>query len=370
MSNHRQEAITTGILFQLLLATWIKAQQLGDKIYYIVGGSGVGKTQIPHQVAKELGYDAVEMYPAQKENVDFSGFPNKGEMTIGKGKKAETLSVMDLLPSRDLAILKYATKYTVVILDELDKCEMAVHNAISQLIESRKINGEPISPYIIFVATGNRLEDNAGGRPLPNQLKRRMCIIEVKPCAVSWAKWAVKNGVPIEVVGYFSQVAPQHLFSNEVKPRELVNESNPRSVVKLGQSLDGGLLFDNFREDDERETPYALAVASGEVGKPVAQTFLKWMSIRKGAIKASDVFLNPDKTALPDKIDHAFILIGALVHTLKTRPAGVVNAVRYVTRMSKEMQCMFANYAIAEAGEVTEYAEFNEFTIELDAFKA
>jgi hypothetical protein len=348
--KHRQEALNASTLFALLHATWNNPKELGQKIYYIVGGSGIGKTQIPKQVAAELGYDFHEMFPAQKESVDFGGYPNPSTMEVGKGKKAETVDVMDLIPTRDLAVLKYATKWTVVMMDEMDKCELPVHNVLSQLFESRKINGEPISPFIIFVATGNRLEDKAGGRPLPNQLKRRMCIIEI--------------------TGYFSQLAPQELFSNEVAARDLVNESNPRSVVKLGESLKGGLLFENFNEDGERETPYALSVAAGEVGKTVAMNFLKWMQIRKNAVSIKEVLLNPAKAPLPKNIDLTYMLIGGLVHTLKSRPAAIVQIVPYVQRLNKEMQAMFARFASAEAGEINQYAEFSEFFIELDAFQA
>jgi len=328
------------------------------KIVGIYGGTGIGKSSIPIQVAEQLGWEVMIWYPALKESVDFGGYPVEG-------KDAQKRAFMRMVAAHDLHRILYADKPLLVIIDELDKCDVSVMNAIAQIILSRTVNGQTISEHVRFVITGNRLEDKCGGRPQPEHLKARQCIIELQPDIKSWKRWALSHGVSIETVGYFD-LKPQLLFDAKPNVRELVNTCNPRSAVALDNSLKNGLILDNFREKDERISPYAMAVATGDVGRDVAMEYLTFLDVRKKLPSVDQILLNPATAPLPKQADITYMLCSALVHRLKAKPTIIGNCLQYTSRMTEDFKVMFAKVASMEVPEVNQNTEFNQYMAEID----
>ena len=324
----------------------------------LFGPPGVGKTTIFQTVAKQRGlsgetsWRSMLMFPALKEAQDYGGFP-------APGFDGNANEVMNLLPTAEMNEVIHAQQYILCINDEIDKSDTPVQNAVGQLIEARVVNNKPISDKVLFAFTGNGVEYNCGGRPLPDHIKSRIRMYHLEADAISWIKWAINNNIDPVVVA-FIDMRPELLFNyNSEIARDLVSYACPRTWEKLSQALQAGMLVDNLDEDNEALRSTAMATTTAIVGQAAATEFLCYLELRAKMPHPAQILLNPKDTEVPQDVHVLYALCAALVS--RARKDNIGRICDYVQRMPEEYAVMFMRIVTRQKPAVEVSSAFTKF---------
>lgn len=136
------------------------------------GHSGIGKTSLVNQVAKELAAELTEER-GRKINVrvrsfqmsamqpfDLSGYPMIDETTF-PGKRVQRFATPEFLVEAEMA---GEDTYTILFFDEWNRARTEMHNAFMGYIDGRGVNGHSIPRNVFCVAAANPVtEDSAYG---------------------------------------------------------------------------------------------------------------------------------------------------------------------------------------------------------------
>jgi hypothetical protein len=152
----------------------------------LVGGAGVGKSEIVATIAEARGEQLVVEHPAMAEAVDYRGLPS-----IVDGR-AQWLPIGAL---RDLCSPDCPP--TILLLDDLGQAIGSVQAACMQLVLSRHIGDHRLADTVSIVAATNRSDDRAGVRQILAPLRNRLLIVEIEASAAEWASWAIaRDDIP------------------------------------------------------------------------------------------------------------------------------------------------------------------------------
>jgi hypothetical protein len=233
------------------------------------GSPGLGKSEIVHQVAEELGAVLIDLRLSAMEASEVIGTPftHNGVMKFSTPEWWPTSGVPCIL-----------------FLDELKSAPPSVQTAAYRLILDRSIqNGKKLPANCIIVAAGNMKEDKTGARDLLPAAANRFAmhlIIDKKQCAEPFLNYAVSQGYHRSVVGYltwrkesvYGEIGVEAAFAT---PRTWENVSDLMNITAIS-------------EDDIRRN---IAVA-GAVGSSEAMGFAgylenedrlpDWDRLRKG----------------------------------------------------------------------------------------
>ena len=104
----------------------------------IFGPSGIGKTEMALQAAKNIGYEAIYVNLSTLESPDLVGIPK------------EVNGVTTHAPVEFLPLRNSNKKPVVLIVDELDKAADELQNPMLELFQFRSINGKPLNIQAII----------------------------------------------------------------------------------------------------------------------------------------------------------------------------------------------------------------------------
>ena len=126
---------------------------------YIEGSAGIGKSAIITKVAKNLGYNLVDVRVSLLDPVDLRGVPSV-ENGITKWNPPV------FLPRKE-------DGKTVLFLDELVHGSPSVQKALFQLIRDRKLGEYTLPDTTIIIGAGNKISDRAGAIQMNSALANR-----------------------------------------------------------------------------------------------------------------------------------------------------------------------------------------------------
>jgi len=155
---------------------------------FIWGAPGIGKTEILHQVAKELEIAVEEWHLATIEPTDFRGVP-KVENIIGSNdpKDERTVSKLPaLFPTSD----GKNGRGGIMFFDELNRAPEMVLGASLSLALSGKHGQYELPPHWIVIAAGNRPDDIPGRLIDDKILWNRFHHLNYKPEIEEWAEYS------------------------------------------------------------------------------------------------------------------------------------------------------------------------------------
>jgi hypothetical protein len=298
---------------------------------------GMGKSDLGNEAVRQLAYDLITVHPVVEEPTDAKGLP------------AIVNGVADFLPYGNLRAMMEATRPLVVFLDDLGQAPQSVQAAYMQLLLAREINGKKISEHVRFVAATNRRADNAGVSGLITPLLSRFrATLELHCDATDWQKWALQNGMPLELVAFIG-FKPDRLSTFDPKQaRDMKPFACPRTLAFLGQWLNAGI--------DDMET------VCGCVGETFAVEFMGFRQIYKEvAGLPAKVVLNPQTTEIPAKPDILFALSAALSYNASAKNIDAIGI--YTERIPSEMRTFFWKSATARKPELCESNAFINWTV-------
>ena len=157
------------------------------------GSMGLGKSSIVNQAATELGYSLKSLYGSSLEASDVMGIPYvvDGEMRF---------STPTWFPEEGVK--------TILFLDEITNCSVAVQHAFYRLILDRSIqNGKRLHDDVVIIAAGNLRGDKTGAKELVPAANNRFgmhLIIDSTRAAKSFLDWGMSNGIDRDIVAFLS----------------------------------------------------------------------------------------------------------------------------------------------------------------------
>lgn len=281
----------------------------------LYGSPGIGKTSL----IQAMGHDAALV--AWSRGRSGQAFDELPVVTLS----APELNVEDLLgvPTvEDLIrgddrrkVTRWATpamldptRPFILFIDEPNRCEPAVRNALFQLITGRTTSGGfSLPPGSVVCMAGNRIEDRAGVRSLDTAFTNRCGHFELAVEPEAWLDWAAKQEGFSPLVRAFIGRHPNLLSRFDPKSPS-PQQATPRTWAGLGLSLD--------------HAPEALRpmLVQGLLGTEVAQLYRAFQAHANVVPSVDELVSAPDKVPVPGEgqLDQAWIFATAMGDHLTT----------------------------------------------------
>ena len=263
---------------------------------FLWGGPGIGKSEVVHQIAKNIEAKVIDIRLSLWEPIDIKGIPyfNSKENNMVWAQPSE-------LPTSALA---KKHKNIVLFLDEMNSAAPSVQAAAYQLILNRKVGTYTLPDNVLIVAAGNREADKGVVYRMPAPLANRFIHLEMKPEFDDWLEWAVNNNIHKDVVGYLT-FSKKDLYDFDPKSPSR-SFATPRSWSFVSELIE---------DDDDENTTTDLV--SGSVGEGLA---VKFMAHRKVASKLpdpTDILAGKVKDCETKEISAMYSLTVSLCYELK-----------------------------------------------------
>jgi len=305
----------------------------------IKGSPGIGKTSVITQVCENIGAELIVSHPVVSDPTDYKGlpFPTKD----GTGAM--------FLPFGDLLQLIKAKKPTVFFLDDLGQAPMSVQASCMALLLARRINGHAVADCVTFLAATNRRQDKAAVQGILEPVKSRFAsIIELEVNIDDWVEWAIKNGMPTELIA-FIRFRPDLL--NNFKPTaDIINTPNPRTVAFVGSMVNKGI-----PDGCEYE------VVSGAAGEGFAAEFIGFRQVWKNLPDLDKLIADPKKAKIPSDPAILYAICGALA--AKANRKNFKAIVEYTGRMPGEFQVLLIRDSIQRTKSLANTSVFSQWAI-------
>lgn len=289
----------------------------------IIGQPGIGKTQIPEQVAAELHTDAspfgyMSLHGPLMQAEDF-GMPRMdGE--------ALTFAVpMGKFPFENTD----CPEHGMIVVDELAQMDAPQQKIAANMFQERELHGFKLKPGWHFVATGNRQQDRAGANRLLSHLNDRMTTYELEVQTQDWVVWALANNVRPEVVAFIN-FRPD-LLAPEFDP------SKPKMATPRAWAEGVSRTLDKVPKAAELET------FKGDVGEGPAAEFVAFMQTFRELPDPDVVLRDPQRAVVPTNLAVTYALCGALAH--KATEDNFDKVIEYAERLPQEFMVLLVRDA-------------------------
>lgn len=315
-----------------------KGSSVNDYIIpFFIGDPGVGKTDIPKQVAEEAGIPYFQTIVAQYDAGEMAGLPFIGERAVEhineKGEHSTSIekTMIRLRPSYLPDINDPNQLVGIYNLDELPQAFLANQNICSQIVNEYRVGDHRISRGITICATGNKPENKAGTTTMPTHLKDRLNFITIEVDADDWLEYASKKGLDRRVRAYIKQNPGKlHKFNVAANANQ-----TPRSWTKTSAILGLNL-------------PQAIRTEAiaGQIGEGAGSEFESWLRVEDRMPKLEDVINKPEEAPLFGNRDSdvLYLLVTALADVAK--PDNIENIIKYIKRIpAQEFAAVWAKDA-------------------------
>ena len=289
----------------------------------ITGIPGIGKTDITHAACKSSNANLILSHPVVSDPTDYKGLPFAGSDGIAH-----------FMPFGDLHKLIEAKEPTVFFLDDFGQAPISVQAACMQLILARQINGHKVSEHVTFIAATNRKEDKAGVTGILEPVKSRfVTIVQLEVNVDDWVKWALRNNMPTELIG-FVRFRPTML--SDFKPtKSLTNSTSPRTLANVGRLQKDGL-----------NKNFEMEVFTGAAGEAFAVEYLAFLQMYRELPSVDEIILNPDKAKVTKDPGCLCAVSSALAHRMnETNQDSIIT---YLDRLPTEIAVVTMKDAVAK----------------------
>lgn len=260
----------------------------------VFGQAGIGKTEIPFQVAKRMGFETVYWNLSTQEAPDLVGMPL---IKMQDGYETVQYAAPSYMP-----VTERTLKPVVVIVDELDKAKADLQNPLLEVFQSHTINGRALNIQAI-VATGNLPEEGAFSKPVSHALTNRCKVFRLNSSFDAWQEHMAATGGNPLVVGFLSR-------NNEYLSRPPVEgdptaytRCSPRAWTKAGQDLDSS---------GNASVDFQTLIVAGRVGQEPAAKFRVWLDHYRHIEPMIDALVNSGKMPNVESMPIDRVLVTAI----------------------------------------------------------
>lgn len=191
--------------------------------FILISQPGLGKTSLVKMLAKKLDFVYRGMFTVDKTPSDLNGYLLNKE------------GILDFHPFGLLKEMLTADKNMLVFFDEFTKAPGAVISAISQIVLDRTINMKAIPNCVTFALAANRKGDLSGDNPLPEHLKSRARIVNLKFDLPSFNEYMISNDFDESVIAFcniYSTILENFQPSRNEEPSMV-----PRNMESLSNDI-------------------------------------------------------------------------------------------------------------------------------------
>ena len=312
------------------------------------GPTGIGKSDIVHQVGEKLNMPVVDRRLSQMTEGDIIGLP---ELKDGVTRFAP----VDWF-------VKACNEPVVLFFDELNRATIEVQQCAFQIVLDRELNGHKLHPETrVYAAVNEGSEYQV--TDMDPALLRRFFVTELEPTTEDWLVWAKSTGVD-SIITSFIRKYPSHLrHTGELQPGKVY--PNPASWYRLGQSLKhadiepeklvGNLVPDLF-----------YPMCTGFIGTETAVAFTDFVRNYEIKFSAEDVLCRwNEKKRLINKLsnDKKNDLLNQIVDFSKSNELSIEhakNACEFAQTCSDEILVNFMN-SIMETKNIPNIRKIHKF---------
>jgi len=263
---------------------------------FLWGGPGIGKSDIIHQIGKDINAKVIDIRLSLWEPTDIKGIPyyNSKENNMTWASPSE-------LPTSALA---KKHKNMILFLDEMNSAAPSVQAAAYQLILNRRVGQYELPDNVLIVAAGNREADKGVVYRMPAPLANRFIHLEMKPEFEDWFEWSVANNVNKDVVGYLT-FSKKDLYDFDPKSPSR-SFATPRSWSFVSE-----LLSDDLDENTVTD------LVSGAVGEGLAVKFMAHRKVASQLPNPSEILEGKITELKSKEISAMYSLTVSLCYELK-----------------------------------------------------
>lgn len=289
----------------------------------LYGAPGIGKTALFQSLGRDQGLQSLAkarsgLPLAELAVVTLSAPELNVEDLMGVPTVEDLVRTLPDGSTRSRKVTAWATPAQldpnqpfILFVDEPNRCEAGVRNALFQLITGRVTTGGfAMPPGSLVCMAGNRLEDRAGVRTLDTAFNNRCGHFELVVEPEAWLAWAAGQPGFCPLVRAFIGAHPNYLHRFDPSS-PMPAQATPRTWAALAQAL-------------EDRSPVSSVLAHGLVGAEAARLFAAFC--RHAAIVPSvqDLSERPEEVRLPEpgELDAAWILATSMADHLVSPSQG------------------------------------------------
>ncbi|AGF59069.1 AAA family ATPase [Clostridium saccharoperbutylacetonicum] len=252
----------------------------------IIGESGVGKTSLVKQIAKDNGDYLVTIDANLLKEGEIGGLPivDNGVTIYATHNKLQEIQ----------KVLKDDEKRNVILfIDELNRCDHAVAQELMNLILNREINGYILSDKVKVIAAMNPSNKNEGFYnsrydvvDMDPAQEDRFVWVRLDSDIKEWINWGMSdNGNIHEHIIEFLSTFPEYLHTPD---SEETIKATPRSWERVSKAYNIYL-----RNKEKYSFDTFFNVVKGNIGIDIGNDFSSFLTnLKKPLISVEDIFNN------------------------------------------------------------------------------
>lgn len=298
---------------------------------FLWGPPGIGKSQVVHQCAKNMGLHVRDIRAVLLDPVDLRGLPRISDDGFS------TWCTPDFLPREGEGIL---------FLDELNAAPPLVQAACYQLVLDRSLGEYVLPEGWTVIAAGNRESDRAVTHRMPSALANRFVHLDFTVDEEDWLLWAQKSNIDPSIVA-FIRFRPSLLHAFDPSKNEKAFPS-PRSW-----EFASGIISASPDDDIIRQ------LMEGTVGYAAATEFMGFLKIWRVLPTADEILANPSAI----EIDNNPAVLYATCEMLSrvVDDSNIDSVVNYASRLPAEFSVLLMRDAVRHKNDIVETKAFESW---------
>lgn len=255
-----------------------------NNVPLIIGESGVGKTSLVKNIAKNNNYYLVTIDANLLKEGEIGGLPIVENRTTIYATHSKLKEIERILKEDD-------HREVILFIDELNRCEHSVAQELMNLILNREINGYSLDNRVKVIAAMNPSNRNDGFYnsrydvvDMDPAQEDRFVWIRLDSDIKEWIKWGMSDQGNIhEHIVEFLSTFPEYLHMPQ---SEETIKATPRSWERISKAYN---IYLNNRE--KYNFNILLNAVKGNVGINITNDFANFISnLKKPLIKIEDIF--------------------------------------------------------------------------------
>lgn len=258
-----------------LITTRYNNENMRKRALFLLGNSGVGKSDVVRQAAASLGIEVRDLRLSQCDPTDLRGVPSTLEGKTYWNHPAN-------FPEEGTE--------GIFFLDEITSALPAVLAASYQLILDRALGDYVVPDGWIIVAAGNFKSDRGVTYTIPAPLMNRMSMFKIETTLEDFLNHGAVNGLDPRVMAFLGDRADLlHKFGKEDYGKQF---PTPRSWFSIGDVL-----------QLEQEPAVRAESIQADVGIEAGIVFESFMRVWETMPSINKILTEPDSVAIPESTD-------------------------------------------------------------------
>ena len=285
----------------------------------IWGEPGIGKSAMVKEIAKENGYEVIELRGSYLEPTDLIGIPYPDlKENLTKWLQSE------LIPFR-------STTKGILFMDEINRSQLIVLNALMEITLERTVKGVSISDQWQIIAAANPDVDNSGVEQMPDALLNRFTHYYVRPNYEDFFAYLTKTDAD-QTLRAFLGANPNFVYMKNNEEGNLSGD-NSYPTFRSWESVSHFLAYKKSQGELDVKSDMNRITISGMIGVSAYTMFSAFADLKE---KLPDIptILNGGKQPVSDET--AVQIYTAITLMDVTKPEQIENVINYIDKLNKE----------------------------------